>query len=305
MKNVFSKSLAILLLLILVLSGTTVFAENVPATPTDLTEETQQDLSAADGGNDLTAAAEIIITRNIRTGEIWEGTVTETKPAILKLNVERAGNVHIVIGSKRAVWATVEKSDRPEEDPEKSYSNPETAELILSRKLEQGSYLITIGPKAPAESAGVTVRFLDDEGFAALEAERETAAGQEQPEENESPEENELPAEDELLPEDGQDEETAEPAEAEFTLPEDRSVHIGLTWDTDNPQIGDVAHFDSVITGYENLSYTLQWQTSWDGAIWTDYPGATAPQLDVTLTEETDGIFFRLVVYVESDQAAE
>ncbi len=89
---------------------------------------------------------------------------------------------------------------------------------------------------------------------------------------------------------------------AETVSPEDCSVQISISWDTDDPQVGDVAHFDSVLTGYENLPYTLQWQTSRDNETWTDYPGATGPQLDVILTEDMDGILFRLSVNVESKQ---
>ena len=88
----------------------------------------------------------------------------------------------------------------------------------------------------------------------------------------------------------------------ETVSPEDCSVKISVSWDTEDPQIGDIAHFDSVLTGYENLPYTLQWQTSRDNETWTDYPGATGPQLDVVLTEDMDGILFRLSVNVESKQ---
>ena len=99
-------------------------------------------------------------------------------------------------------------------------------------------------------------------------------------------------------------EETAQAAEeaTETVSPDDCSVQISVTWDTEDPQIGDVAHFDSVLTGYESLPYTLQWQTSRDNETWTDYPGATGPQLDVVLTEDMDGVLFRLSVNVESTQ---
>ncbi len=92
---------------------------------------------------------------------------------------------------------------------------------------------------------------------------------------------------------------------AETVSPDDCSVKISVRWDTDDPQIGDVAHFDSVLTGYESLPYTLQWQISRDNETWTDYPGATGPQLDVVLTEELDGVLFRLSVNVESKQEEE
>lgn len=83
----------------------------------------------------------------------------------------------------------------------------------------------------------------------------------------------------------------------------ERDVTITMTWDTEMPDYGDTAHFRSVLTGYDDLVYTLQWQTSPDRINWTDFTGAVEPELDVTLTEELDGHYFRLVVYLEEETA--
>ncbi len=272
--------------------------------------------------------AEVIVTKTVRPGDTWEGKVTDTRTALLKLDVSCPGEIHLVVEGNTPVWATFVKTDRPETEPKKTVTDPEKGILITARSAEQGSYLIEIGPEAPAGSARVTVRILDAEGFAAWEEEqrrKEEAPDAETPEEEaqpakEQPEEARADAETQPAEEPpaaaGQPEttelpENAEPAQdetpqagdAQEPAPQEtRSIHIDLTWSTDDPQIGDVAHFTSVLTGYEGLRYTLQWQTSRDGETWTDYPGATQQQLYVVLTEETDGLFFRLVVYLEDGQ---
>ena len=107
-------------------------------------------------------------------------------------------------------------------------------------------------------------------------------------------------------PESGDPEQEIEPKTEEEAeqpeLPPDRSARITLTWDTDHPRLGDIGHFRSILIGYDDLTYTLQWQTSWDEKEWTDFEGATGPELDVELTRELDGIYFRLMVYVETEQ---
>jgi len=107
-------------------------------------------------------------------------------------------------------------------------------------------------------------------------------------------------------PESGETEPEIEPKTEEEAdqpeLPPDRSARITLTWDTDHPRLGDIGHFRSILIGYDDLTYTLQWQTSWDEKEWTDFEGATGPELDVELTRELDGIYFRLMVYVETEQ---
>ena len=49
------------------------------------------------------------------------------------------------------------------------------------------------------------------------------------------------------------------------------------------------------------MIYSLQWQMSWDEMNWMDYPGATKENLDVAITEELKGVYWRLVVFVEQN----
>ena len=192
--------------------------------------------------------------------------------------------IYVVAESKQSLRATAVKSDRPDESPAMSFTNPETGFLVLPLEAAQGSYLIELTPESDEKYAALTVRFLNAEEYAAQAENLKAEAEQDKNEEA------------------GQAEH--EESEPEFTLPENRSVHIEMTMDTENPQIGDMIHFNSVITGYENIPYTLQWQTSRDGTEWTDYAGATEPRLDITLTEETSGLYFRLIIHAENEQQA-
>lgn len=105
--------------------------------------------------------------------------------------------------------------------------------------------------------------------------------------------------------EDAPEQETAgDPAEDEELPEEERDITINVTFDTPNPVIGDTAHFSAVLTGYEQLTYTLQWQYSPDQTEWTDLPGETGETMDVVVTEENNTVFWRIVVDVEEDQEA-
>lgn len=210
----------------------------------------------------------------------------------------------------------VEQPQEPVEDPEGTPKDNPTEEQ-------------------PEQSAGSEEPITDEPKAGEPEAEEPTAEEPEEVEKNNEPtedepkepteegteprtESNEEGAEPGTEPEDGTEPETEnkpesgepEPENAPKTeeeaeqpeLPPDRSVRITLTWDTDHPRLGDIGHFRSTMTGYEDLTYTLQWQTSWDEKEWTDFEGATGPELDVELTRELDGIYFRLMVYVETEQ---
>lgn len=286
MKNRFTKVLALLLTVLLAANLSVVYAEDIPATPTDLSGSTEEKQA------DTPDSAEVIVTKIVKPGDAWEGKVRDSKPAVLKLDVAQPGTIHLVAEGEKTFWVTVEKTDRPEKEPKKSFSDPDTGKLAVSWKAEKGSYLLTIGPKASDSSTDVKVLLFDEEGFAAWTEAQQSA--EEQPAE---------PGQSEGQP-DQPEEAEAEPAEeeSEAVQPAKRSVHIDITWDTDDPQIGDTAHFSSVLTGYEGLTYSLQWQTSWDQETWTDFDGATDPQMDLALTEELNGVFFRLVVYLEDGQ---
>lgn len=289
-------------------------------------------------------SAELIISKAVRMGGVWEGLTKDTNPATLKLDLDKAQKVHVIVEGRKVVWATVEKADRPESAPGKTLSDPETKRLIISFEAEQGSYLIRIGPEEPNRNAKVTVSFLDDEGYAAWEAalaeEAEQTAEEtpEQTDEQETGNEPDQPAAEQPADQEPETEIPDENAETDNpetvtetetkTAPENeaetdktdetepagegeegnrpesvldapRSIDVDLTWDTENPQIGDTAHLQATLNGYDALSYTLQWQYSEDDQNWTDAVGETGDRIDITITEENNYFYWRILVYIE------
>ena len=161
-----------------------------------------------------------------------------------------------------------EPEEKPETESEEAETEPETEPEELKEEPEE------------AETDPVTEP--EEEQPEEAETDPETEPEEEQPEENESESEN-----------------------GEGKIPdesEDRFVKTNLKWDVVFPIIGDTAHLSAELIGYDELEYTLQWQTSPDKEQWTDVPEATDLTLDVLMTEENNHYYWRLVVYLEDDQ---
>ncbi len=88
-----------------------------------------------------------------------------------------------------------------------------------------------------------------------------------------------------------------------YELPADRKVAVELTWDTDHPTLGSIAHFRAVLSGYDTLNYTLQWQRSADNAVWEDIPDAREETLDVMIHSGNYQDRWRVVVYIHLPEA--
>ena len=370
MKIQFNRMLSIICAVMLMISAVSVWAaaEPAPATPTDLgpiengEEEQETEESPVD-------SIEILITKNLSLGQSWEGTVGKTKPAVLKLDLERAGTVYMVLESKDA-WATVEKSDRMTGNAPRRQVDPETDELIYSWEAEAGSYIITVGPVEPNLMAMVKATFMTTGAYDAWEEARTT---EEEPEEEsdekpkEEPEQEKTEPAEEPEPEQGEktepqsEEEEPNPEQQEESKPEEESnpkseeenkleentesqpeeesnperqeenkpeeengnvpeeiqpeenrleseerperhITVDITWDVDTPKMGDTAHFNAQLDGYEGLSYTIQWQYSLDDNTWYDIPKATEAAMDVIVNEVNNMYYWRILVYLEEDQ---
>ena len=266
---------------------------------TDETEEPGE----ANGG------VEVVIARTMKTGDAWSGIVKRKTPTVLKLEVEEAQTIHVLVAGKN-IRASVQKSDRLTDDATAETTDPETNRVVISWNALPGSYLVSIGPDEGSLMAKARVTVMDDETFETWEA-------------GNLPQAEELPAEteDESVPEETADEEAAgevtideettdeevtdEEAADEETEPEpepERTITVSVAWDTPNPMIGDTAHFTANLEGYEGLTYTMQWQNSPDRETWTDLPGETNETMDVVVTKENNQVYWRIVVYVEEDQ---
>lgn len=266
-------------------------------------------------------SVEVIITKSVRLGETWEGVTRDTKLTVLKLDLDKAQTIHLIVEGKNA-WANIRKSEQSADNLRKVESNPETKRAVINLDAEAGSYLITIGPVEPNKMAKAKATILDDQGYAAWEAALENSAEEETAEEpaeepaDEKKEETEdEPAEEpaaditeeelgeeleEELAEEQKEQGEEEKSESEIT--KERHITVDVSWDVPDPVIGDTAHLKAVLEGYDDLEYTMQWQCGPDKTTWFDIPGETGPVMDVVVTEENNVFYWRILVYVEEKE---
>jgi len=143
---------------------------------------------------------------------------------------------------------------------------------------------------------------LEDEETETEEADDEEQESEAEETEIEEPEIEEQETEEEEM-EAEEDEELAD--EEASLLPEERSVTFTITGDEEELHLGDVAHFNAELVGYEELDYTIQWQMSEDNENWEDIPEANEMQMDLVLTEENSSLFWRVTVLIRTPQPGE
>ena len=173
MKNRFIQMFLVICAVMLIICTVSVWAaaEDVTATPTDLAPVEQEEsvpetteTEATADGEEGTDGVEIIITKAVRIGDTWSGAMKKTKPAVLKLDVDIAQQVNLVVLGRHA-WITVEKSDRLTENPVRILTDDETSQTVISWHAEEGSYLITMGPVEPNIMAKLNVYIMDDASY--------------------------------------------------------------------------------------------------------------------------------------------
>lgn len=252
-----------------------------PKQPT--TEEQKVEQPKTENSEAVADNIEIIIVKSMTPNESWKGTVRKTKTTILKLDVADSRMIHLFVEGKDVLYS-VRKSDRTTEEAGYVLTDTATNRSVTSWAAEPGSYLISIRAGENSMGARVIISFKNDEEFATWEEEQAAP-------------ETETDAPDDETPE--------EPEESNDPLPEDeteRIIDYELTWDTDDPVIGDTAHFNAKLIGYEGLTYTLQWQMSPDKVQWTDIEGETHNTMDIVITPERNATYWRLAVYLEQPQ---
>lgn len=100
--------------------------------------------------------------------------------------------------------------------------------------------------------------------------------------------------EDFILPEEGElPEEDAEPEIHEIDF---STLSVAISAESDVVELGGDMVLTAVLTGFEDLNYTLQWQFSTDNANWADVDGATGSTLRVQMNEENRDYFWRVSV---------
>ena len=108
------------------------------------------------------------------------------------------------------------------------------------------------------------------------------------------PEEDGELDEDFILPEEGElPEEDAEPEIPEIDF---STLSVAISAENDVVELGGDMVLTAVLTGFEDLNYTLQWQFSTDNANWANVDGATGSTLRVQMNEENRDYFWRVSV---------
>lgn len=113
----------------------------------------------------------------------------------------------------------------------------------------------------------------------------------------EKPEEDGDLDEDFILPEEGElPEEDAEPEIPEIPEIDFSTLSVAISAESDVVELGGDMVLTAILTGFEDLNYTLQWQFSTDNANWADVDGATGFTLRVQMNEENRDYFWRVSV---------
>lgn len=108
------------------------------------------------------------------------------------------------------------------------------------------------------------------------------------------PEEDGELDEDFTLPEEGElPEEDAEPEIPEIDF---STLSVAISAESDVVELGGDMVLTAILTGFEDLNYTLQWQFSTDNANWANVDGATGSTLRVQMNEENRDYFWRVSV---------
>ena len=100
--------------------------------------------------------------------------------------------------------------------------------------------------------------------------------------------------EDFILPEEGELPE--EDAELEIPEIDFSTLSVAISAESDVVELGGDMVLTAVLTGFEDLNYTLQWQFSTDNANWANVDGATGSTLRVQMNEENRDYFWRVSV---------
>ena len=84
----------------------------------------------------------------------------------------------------------------------------------------------------------------------------------------------------------------------EDALDPNRSIDLYATWNNQTPTLGGTVTFIAALKGYDNLIYTVNWQTSPDNENWVDIPDVIGLRYDVTTSLDNYADYWRVQVVI-------
>ncbi len=81
-------------------------------------------------------------------------------------------------------------------------------------------------------------------------------------------------------------------------LDPNRSVSIAVHKDADILYEGDQVTLEAILSGYDNVNYTLQWRYSLDDQTWQDCPGQTGATMTITMDSTNYKYYWNVLVTI-------
>jgi len=81
-------------------------------------------------------------------------------------------------------------------------------------------------------------------------------------------------------------------------LNDNRAIDIYVTFEKDGTTLGESAKLTAVLSGYDALVYTLQWQQSDDGEHWENVGAANEKDLEIITSEDNRNDYWRVRVTI-------
>ena len=83
-------------------------------------------------------------------------------------------------------------------------------------------------------------------------------------------------------------------------MDESRSIDVYISFEGENVSFLDTVTLYAVLRGYNNCTFTVQWQQSPNGNDWTDITGENGLKYTFVVTEDNYELFWRLAVHIVS-----
>ena len=81
-------------------------------------------------------------------------------------------------------------------------------------------------------------------------------------------------------------------------LDPNRGVKVEMVTDAQVLHFGDTVKLRATLTGYDNVTYTIQWRYSADGETWHDCPNETGTEMSVVVSEQNYRNYWNVLVTV-------